>query len=374
MPKATWGFLSPRPGFSQPTCTTSLLSISQHLWSSGLEEGLLLDIRQLAKEQGQSQHAQSVTQSLLMERICCSSREQPARIKRELKPCPGAFGQWFKLYIYMCVNIYVYIYFLFVMQSRWWTGYNGWWWGYELSSDLCKFNSWGQGEALMKAFHNSMKRQEVRRDLWEGQQSLDRHQHRAGSDQLLPSLTQAPCSLTSLQLLYQHHHHHHSFLPPQFSSVQLLSPVRLFATPWIAACQASLSIINSQSLLKLMYIQLVMPSHPLSSPSPPTFNLSSIRVSSNESVLHIWWPKYWSFSFSISISNEYSGLISFRIDWFDLLVVQGTLRSLLQQILKWVAFPYFRGSSQPRNRAQVSHEGRFFTSWATREAQEYWSG
>ena len=106
----------------------------------------------------------------------------------------------------------------------------------------------------------------------------------------------------------------------------------------------------------------IQPSLPLSSPSPPTFNLSSIRVFFNESVLHIWWPKYWSFSFSISTSNEYSGLISFRIDWFDLLVVQGTLRSLLQQILEWVAFPYFRGSSQPRNRAQVSHEGRFFTS------------
>ena len=74
----------------------------------------------------------------------------------------------------------------------------------------------------------------------------------------------------------------------------------------------------------------IQPSHPLSSPSPPTFNLSSIRVFSNESVLHIGWPKYWSFSFSISPSNEYSGLISFRMDWLDLLAVQGTLRSLLQ--------------------------------------------
>ena len=118
----------------------------------------------------------------------------------------------------------------------------------------------------------------------------------------------------------------------------------------------------------------IQPSHPLSSPSPPAFNLSSIKVFSNESVLHIMWPEYWSFSFSISPSNEYSGLISFRIDWFDLLAVQGTLRSLLQQILEWVIFPYSRGSSQPRNRAQVSHAGRFFTSWATREVQEYWSG
>ena len=102
----------------------------------------------------------------------------------------------------------------------------------------------------------------------------------------------------------------------QFSSVQLLSRVRLFATPWTAACQASLSIINSQSLLKLMSIELVMPSNhlilwrPLLLPSIfPNF-----RVFSKESVLCIRWPKYWSFSFSISPSNEYSGLISFRMD------------------------------------------------------------
>ena len=117
------------------------------------------------------------------------------------------------------------------------------------------------------------------------------------------------------------------------SSVQLLSRVQLFATPWTAAHQASLSITNSQSLLKLMSIKSVMPSsqlilcHPLLllPPIPP-----SIRVFSNESVLHIRWPKYWSFSFSISLSNEYSGLISFRIDWLDLLAVQGALKSLLQ--------------------------------------------
>ena len=103
--------------------------------------------------------------------------------------------------------------------------------------------------------------------------------------------------------------------------------------PWTAACQASLSIINSQNLLKLMYIESVMPSNHLILCRPlllwPSI-FPSIRVSSNESVLHIRWPKYRSFSFIISPSNEYSGLISFRIDWFHLLVVQGTLKSLLQ--------------------------------------------
>ena len=106
-----------------------------------------------------------------------------------------------------------------------------------------------------------------------------------------------------------------------------------FATPWTAACQASLSITNSQSLLKLMSIESVMPSkHPILCCSlflPPSI-FPSIRVFSNESVLRIRWPKYWSFSFSISPSNEYSGLISFRMDWLDLLAVQGTLKSLLQ--------------------------------------------
>ena len=118
-----------------------------------------------------------------------------------------------------------------------------------------------------------------------------------------------------------------------FSSVQSLSHVRLFATPWTAACQASLSITNSQSLLKLMSIESMMSSnhlilcHPLLLP-PSIF--PSIRVFSSESALCIRWPKYWSFSFSISPSNEYSGLISFRIEWSDLLAVQGTLKSLLQ--------------------------------------------
>ena len=122
-------------------------------------------------------------------------------------------------------------------------------------------------------------------------------------------------------------------LPVQFGSVQSLSRVRLFATPWIAAHQASLSITNSWSLLRLMSIESVMPPrhlrlcHPLLLLPPiPT----SIRVFSNESTLHMRWPKYWNFSFSISPSSEHLGLISFRMDWLDLLAVQGTLKSLLQ--------------------------------------------
>ena len=117
------------------------------------------------------------------------------------------------------------------------------------------------------------------------------------------------------------------------SSVQSLSHVQLFVTPWITAHQASLSIINSRSLLKLMPIDLVMPSSHLIlchsllllPPIPP-----STRVFSNESALHMRWPKYWNFSFSISPFNEHPGLISFRMDWLDLLAVQGTLKSLLQ--------------------------------------------
>ena len=119
----------------------------------------------------------------------------------------------------------------------------------------------------------------------------------------------------------------------QFSSVQLLSHVQLFVTPWTAACQASLSITNSRSLYKLMSIELMMPSNHLILCHPflllPSI-FPSIRVFSDESVLHSRWTKYWSFSFSISPSNKYSGIISFRIDWFDLLAVQGTLKSLLQ--------------------------------------------
>ena len=119
----------------------------------------------------------------------------------------------------------------------------------------------------------------------------------------------------------------------QFSSVQSLSRVWLFETPWIAACQASLSITNSQSSPKLMCIESEMPSSHLIlcrpllllPPIPP-----SIRIFSDESALHMRWPKYWSFSLSISPSNEHPGLVSFRMDWLDLLVVQGTLKSLLQ--------------------------------------------
>ena len=140
-----------------------------------------------------------------------------------------------------------------------------------------------------------------------------------------------------------------SKLGKEFSSVQLLSRAWLFVTPWIAAPQASLSITNSWSLLKLMSIESVMPSshlilcHPLLLllPVPP-----SIRVFSNESTLGIRWPKYWSFSFSISPCNEHSGLISFRMDWLDLLVVQGTLKSLLQHYT---------------SKASISQRSAFFT-------------
>ena len=118
-----------------------------------------------------------------------------------------------------------------------------------------------------------------------------------------------------------------------FSSVQLLSRIWLFVTPWTAAHQVSLSITNSWSLLKLMSTESVMPTNHLILCHPLLLLPSifpNIRVFSNESVLCIRWPKYWSFSFNISPSNEYSGLIYFRIDWFDLLAVQGTLKSVLQ--------------------------------------------
>ena len=118
----------------------------------------------------------------------------------------------------------------------------------------------------------------------------------------------------------------------QSSSVQSLSCVRLFATPWTAARQASLSITNSRTLPKLMSIESVMPSNRLILCCPlllPPIIFPSIRVFSNESALHIRWSKYWSFSFNMSPSNEYSGLICFRVDWLDLLAVQGTIKSLL---------------------------------------------
>ena len=122
-------------------------------------------------------------------------------------------------------------------------------------------------------------------------------------------------------------------LSVQLSSVQSLSCAQLFVIPWTAARQASLSITNSRSLLKLMSIELVMPANHLILCRPlllPPSIFPSIRVFSNESVLRIRWPKYWNFSFSISPSSEYSGLISFMMDWLDLLAIQGTLKSLFQ--------------------------------------------
>ena len=132
---------------------------------------------------------------------------------------------------------------------------------------------------------------------------------------------------------HTHRHTHKAVHVYQFNSVQSLSHVRLFAFWWTAPCQASLSIVNSRGLLKPMSIESVMLSnhlilcHPLLL-SPSIF--PRIRVFSNESTLHIRWPKYWSFSFSISPSNEHPGLISFRMVWLDLLAIQGTLKSLLQ--------------------------------------------
>ena len=144
-------------------------------------------------------------------------------------------------------------------------------------------------------------------------------------------------SFILLQVVDQFSQHHLlkrlSLSSVQFSSVQSLSSVRLFATPWIAACQASLSITNSWSSLRVISIESVMPSSHLIlgrpllllPPIPP-----SIRVFSNGSTLYMRWPKYWSFSFSIISSKEIPGLISFRMNWLDLLAVQGTLKSLLQ--------------------------------------------
>ena len=118
------------------------------------------------------------------------------------------------------------------------------------------------------------------------------------------------------------------------SSVQLLSHVQLFATPWTSGTPGFPVNHQLQGLAQTTHVHgvsnAIQPSHPLSSPSPPAFSLPRIKVFSNESVLLIRWPKYWSFSFNISPSNEYSGLISSRIDWFDILAIQGTLKNLLQ--------------------------------------------
>ena len=146
----------------------------------------------------------------------------------------------------------------------------------------------------------------------------------------------------------------------QFSSIQSLSRVQLFATPWTAARQASLSIINSWSLLKLMSIESVMPSNHLILCHPLLFLpsiLPSIRVFSSEAVLCIRWPKYWSFSFSISPSNEYSRLISLRIDWFDFLAVQGTLQSLLQHY---------------SSKASILQRSAFFIVQLAASIHDYW--
>ena len=146
----------------------------------------------------------------------------------------------------------------------------------------------------------------------------------------------------------------------QFSSVHSLSRIRLFATPWTAAHQASLSITNSQNLLKLMSIELVMTSNHLILCHPllllPSV-IPSIRVFSNELVLCIRWPKYWSFSFSICPSNEYSVLISFRMDWLDLLAVQGTLKSLLQH---------------HSSKASILHHSAFFRVQPLTSIHDYW--
>ena len=153
------------------------------------------------------------------------------------------------------------------------------------------------------------------------------------SSNILYMLIFAPISYLDSHFVILYNMKSELFHKDSFSSVQLFSHVQLFATPWTAARQDSLSFTNSWSLLRLMSMESVMPSnhfilcHPLLL-LPSIF--PSIRVFSNESVLHIRWPEYWSFSFSISPSNEYSGLSSFRMDWLDLLAVQGTLKSLLQ--------------------------------------------
>ena len=136
-----------------------------------------------------------------------------------------------------------------------------------------------------------------------------------------------------MYIWFHPHFWHRALKTLQFSPFQSLSCVQLFVTPWTAACQASLSTTNSQNLLKLMSMESVIPSNHIIFCRPLLLLPSifpSIRIFSNESVLHIKWSKYWSFSFSINPSNDYSRLISFRMDWLDLLAVQGTLKSPLQ--------------------------------------------
>ena len=156
------------------------------------------------------------------------------------------------------------------------------------------------------------------------------------------------------------------FQMDQFSSVQLLSCVQLFATPWTAARQASMSITNSWTLLKLMSIESVMPSNHLilccSLLLPPLIS-PSIRVFSYESVLHIRWPKYWGFRFRISASTEYSGLISFRMDWLDLLAVQGTLKSLLQHQFKTINSLVLSFLNSPSLTSKITGKTIALTRW-----------
>ena len=150
-----------------------------------------------------------------------------------------------------------------------------------------------------------------------------------------------------------------SFFFVQFCLVQSLSHVQLFATPWTTARQASLSITNSWSLLKLMSIESVMPSNHLILCHPLLLLPSifpSIRVFSQDSVLRIRWPKYWSFSFGISPSNEYSGLISFRMDWLDLLAVQGTLKRVLQYHTQFKSINSSTKSKKEDLSKYLSHE------------------
>ena len=141
---------------------------------------------------------------------------------------------------------------------------------------------------------------------------------------------QAPNTFT-VEIQFQHRDGQEAH-KKMLSSVQAHSPVQLFVTPWTSACQDSLSITNSQSLLRLMSIESVMPSNHLILSHPlllPSSIFPRIRVFSNRSVICIRWPKYWSFSFRISLTNEYSGLISCNVDWLDRVAVQGTLKNLL---------------------------------------------
>ena len=164
------------------------------------------------------------------------------------------------------------------------------------------------------------------------QASINQRDMNSGATSLSPGADLA-CNFFPSQNIFQIWMHHNNFLRYQIRSDQSLSRVQLLATPWIAAHQASLSITNSRSSPRLTSIESVMPSSHLIlrrpllllPPIPP-----SIRVFSNESALRMRWPKYWSFSFSIIPSKEIPGLMSFRMDWLDLLAVQGTLKSLLQ--------------------------------------------